>query len=94
MASSKSVAFDVGRYSHVQSCEHANTWFRIQSNLGLAPNTLNAYGRSLNDFIGFTEQSAADVVIASREHVSAWVRDLLSRRNKRCEFPASVRDSV
>jgi integrase/recombinase XerD len=85
MTSHHSVAFEVSCYSYVQSCEHANTWFRIQANLGLAPNTLHAYGRSLNDFLAFTNQSVADAVNASREHVSAWVRDLLSRPNHRAD---------
>ena len=82
MANSTAAAFDASRYSHVESCEHANSWLRIQSNLGLAHNTLMAYGRALNDFLAFTSQSSTDVTSASREHVSAWVRDLLSRHKK------------
>jgi len=82
MANSTAAAFDASRYSHVESCEHANSWLRIQSNLGLAHNTLKAYGRALNDFLAFTSQSSTDVTSASREHVSAWVRDLLSRHKK------------
>ncbi len=85
MANSKSVTFEVNRYPSVQLCEHACTWFRIQTNLGLANNTLHAYGRSLNDFLVFTAKSGTDVVTASREHISTWVRDLLSRPNNRSD---------
>ena len=77
------VAFEVDRYPSLRSCEHACTWFRIQTNLGLAHNTLHAYGRSLNDFLGFTGKSGVDAINASREHISGWVRDLLSRPNHR-----------
>ena len=83
MAKANFVAFEVNRYPSVQSCEHARTWFRIQTNLGLAHNTLQAYGRALNDFLAFTGKSGTGVVAASREHISAWVRDLLSRPNNR-----------
>ena len=83
MAKANFVAFEVNRYPSVQSCEHACTWFRIQTNLGLAHNTLQAYGRALNDFLAFTGKSGTGVVAASREHISAWVRDLLSRPNNR-----------
>ena len=50
---------------------------------GLAHNTLQAYGRALNDFLAFTSKSGASIVAVSREHISAWVRDLLSRPNNR-----------
>jgi len=83
MAKANFVAFEVNRYPSVQSCEDACTWFRIQTNLGLAHNTLQAYGRALNDFLAFTGKSGASIVAASREHISAWVRDLLSRSNNR-----------
>ena len=83
MAKANFVAFEVNRYSSVQSCKDACTWFRIQTNLGLAHNTLQAYGRALNDFLAFTSKSGASIVAASREHISAWVRDLLSRPNNR-----------
>jgi hypothetical protein len=75
MAKANFVAFEVNRYPSVQSCEHACTWFRIQTNLGLAHNTLQAYGRALNDFLVFTSKSGASIVAASCEHISAWVRD-------------------
>src|SRR5689334_1601224 len=77
------VAFEVNRYPALLSCEHACAWFRIQTNLGLAQNTLHAYARSLNDFLAFTGKSGAAVITASREHISVWVRDLLLRPNCR-----------
>ena len=83
MAKANFVAFEVNRYPSVQLCEQACTWFRIQENLGLAHNTLQAYGRALNDFLAFTGKSGAGVVAANREHISVWVRDLLSRPNNK-----------
>ena len=83
MAKANFVAFEINRYPSVQSCEDACTWVRIQTNLGLAHNTLQAYCRALNDFLAFTSKSGASIVAASREHISAWVRELLSRPNNR-----------
>ena len=86
MAKANFVAFEVNRYPSVQSCKDACTWFRIQTNLGLAHNTLQAYGRALNDFLAFTSKSGASIASASREHISAWVRDLL-RKSGNCTAP-------
>jgi integrase/recombinase XerD len=90
MANSDLVAFEIERYPYLQSCEPACTWIRIQANLGLAHNTLHAYGRSLNDFLAFTGKSAVDAMMASREHISGWVRDLVSRPNNRSGKAISI----
>jgi integrase/recombinase XerD len=83
MPNRSSGAFEVDRYPFLRSCERACAWIRIQANLGLAHNTLHAYGRSLNDFLAFASKSAVDPITANREHISGWVRDLLSRPNRR-----------
>jgi len=90
MANRTFVAFEVERYPYLQSCEPACTWIRIQANLGLAQNTLHAYARSLNDFLAFTDKSAVDAMTASREQISGWVRDLLSRPSNRSGKAISI----
>src|SRR5207245_2740997 len=74
------------RYPKLSAFGPSRTWLQVQANLGLAPNTIEAYGRALEDYLAFTCRSDADVVTAGREHISAYVRDLSSRRNpKRCK---------
>ncbi len=70
-------------YPQVSTVLPARTWLRIQANLGLAQNTIDAYGRALNDFLAFSAERQSDVVNANRDHISRWVRDLLSRPNRR-----------
>ena len=55
----------------------------MQANLGLAPNTIDAYGRALEDYLNFSICHAANVVGATRDHIAAYVRDLASRPNRR-----------
>jgi site-specific recombinase XerD len=74
---------DLSRYAHLHDCERARVWLRIQQNLGLAANTLHAYGRALNDFLEFLARDGAQAETASKENVAAWVRDLLRRPNTR-----------
>jgi integrase/recombinase XerD len=38
------------RYPLLAQTPPAQTWLQIQRNLGLAPNTIAAYGRALNDY--------------------------------------------
>jgi len=74
------------RYPRLAAIGSAHTWLQIRANLGLARNTIEAYGRALEDYLAFTCLSDADVITAGREQVSAYVRDLSLRRNpKRCK---------
>ncbi len=70
------------RYPLLASTPRARAWLQIQANLDLAPNTVEAYGRALEDYIAFTASRRVDAVHAGREHVSAYVRDLCTRPNR------------
>ncbi len=61
------------------SASHAKSWLTIQANLGLAPNTIVAYGRSLEDFLSFCARSCIEADTASREHIASYIHDLTSR---------------
>lgn len=69
------------RYPRVAKVEATRTWLQIQANLGLAGNTIEAYGRALDDYLAFSAHSGTDIVTANREHISKYVRDLSLRRN-------------
>ena len=42
------------KYPRVFENAHARDWLRFQSTRGLAANTLDAYGRDLEAFLGFS----------------------------------------
>ena len=69
------------RYPQVNACQTARAWLGIQANLGLAPNTIDAYGRALQDYLLFSARSHTGIDFATREHIAAYVRDLTSRPN-------------
>jgi integrase/recombinase XerD len=53
------------RYPKVATFGPSRTWLQIQANLGLARNTIEAYGRALEDYLVFTYRSDADVITAA-----------------------------
>lgn len=71
------------RYPLITHSALAKKWLQIQSNLGLAPNTVEAYGRALEDFYSFCRQIAIEPKLAKREHIAAYIRDLMTRPQSR-----------
>src|SRR6266700_3942834 len=71
------------RYPHVAQSPHGQAWLTIQLNLGLAQNTINAYGRALEDFLAFSSRDKFAPESATREHIARYVHDLSSRPNPR-----------
>lgn len=63
----------------VQAC----AWLGIQAGLQLAQNTVDAYGRALQDYLTFCERRQVDADSATRQHLAAYVRDLAERPNPR-----------
>ena len=71
------------RYPLVAGHSNARTWLTIQANLGLACNTIDAYGRALADYLAFSVRAGMQADSASRAHIAAYVRDLSERPNPR-----------
>lgn len=67
------------RYPLVEQQPHGRAWITIQSYLGLAENTINAYGRALHDYFTFCQQSQVDVLTARRDHIALYVHSLHPR---------------
>jgi integrase/recombinase XerD len=67
------------RYPFVAAHDLARTWLTTETLLGLAPNTLDAYGRSLDDFLGFCQRAAISPVTATRADLARYVGDLRGR---------------
>jgi len=73
------------RYPTAADSPEARTWLQIQCDLGLAQNTVEAYGRALEDFFAFGVRDGFAPEEASREHIARYVHDLSSRPNPRSE---------
>jgi len=71
------------RFPRVESTPEGKQWLEIQRMLGLAPNTVEAYGRGLEDFLGWCERSGAVATSASRADVAGYVGDLRARPGPR-----------
>jgi integrase/recombinase XerD len=68
-------------YPLVASSELARAWLQIQVHLQLAPKTIDAYGRGLNDYLKFCEKQAIAPESVTREQVALYVHDLATRPN-------------
>jgi integrase/recombinase XerD len=68
-------------YPMVVTNEIARSWLQIQGNLQLRPKTIDAYGRSLNDFLAFCARMNVIPEKVSREYIALYVQDLATRPN-------------
>lgn len=67
------------RYPFVAAHELAKEWLTTETLLGLAPNTLDAYARGLDDFLGFCQRANISPVTATRADLARYVGDLRGR---------------
>jgi len=59
----------------------ARNWLQRQAYLQLAPNTVDAYGRCLNDYLGFCASQNVQPEAVTRDLVALYVQDLAHRPN-------------
>jgi len=59
----------------------ARNWLQRQVHLQLAPNTVDAYGRCLNDYLGFCARHSVQPEAVTRDQVALYVQDLAHRPN-------------
>jgi integrase/recombinase XerD len=71
------------RYPTVAADEKARAWLQIHGDLGRAHNTVDAYGRGLEDYLRFMRRVGIHPPSATRAHVAAYVRELAERPNPR-----------
>jgi integrase/recombinase XerD len=72
-----------GRYPAVAQDSLARRWIEGQALLGLAPNTIDAYARALQDFLTYCQQTEIRPAQATRDQVVQYVGDLRRRPNPR-----------
>ena len=64
------------RYRRVLENAHAKEWLKFQSMRGLAANTLDAYGRDLDAYLGFLESSGVTLQSVVRSTIGAYIQDI------------------
>ena len=63
----------------ISSCIHAEKWVQIQTDLGRAKNTVQAYRRALEDYLSFCSRQSVEPETARREDIARYIRDLATR---------------
>ena len=71
------------RYPAVAEQAMARRWIENQVLLGMAPNTVDAYARAVQDFLVFCEQAGVSATEATRDEIARYVGDLRQRPNPR-----------
>jgi integrase/recombinase XerD len=67
------------RHPSVAANDWTRRWLQIQADIGLAQNTVDAYGRGLEEFLGFLRSVGAPFLQVTREHVAGYVRFLQAK---------------
>lgn len=67
------------RHPHVAAEDWSRRWLQIQADLGLAQNTVDAYGRGLEEFLCFVKSMEASVLEINRERIAAYIRFLRTK---------------
>ena len=81
---------DWEKYPLVARQELPRGWLAFQANLGLAANTIQAYGRALDDYLSFCDGEGILFEEANREHIARYIRNL-SERPLPANVPRSAR---
>lgn len=68
----------LNRFPFVATTEWVRSWLTIQTNLGLARSTVDAYGRALQDYLVFCNQQNIEPKTAKREHIALYVNHLMT----------------
>jgi site-specific recombinase XerD len=78
------------RYPFVAAHDTAKAWLTTETLLGLAPNTLDAYARGLDDFLHFCQKTDISPVTATRADLARYVGDLRGRPRPASHHDASA----
>src|SRR5450755_3679931 len=71
------------RWPVLASCCWAARWLDLQRDLGRSPQTVQAYARSLVDYLDYCERAGVDVVAAGRAEIAGYLGDLRERPSRR-----------
>jgi integrase/recombinase XerD len=66
-------------YPRAAACGQARAWLEIQQKLLRAPKTIDAYARSLNDFLAVCQRLGIQMESATKADIAAYVGDMADR---------------
>ncbi|GGL68070.1 integrase [Streptomyces anthocyanicus] len=72
-----------GKFPTVAEHQQAHRWLQFTANIGRAPNTIDAYGRAVEDHLRFCAAEGTDPLLARADTVAAWIRNMLDRPSRR-----------
>src|SRR5260370_38396757 len=64
------------RYRRVSENPHAREWLKFQAARGLAANTIEAYGRDLDRYLGFLQTENIPFHSVIRPTIGAYIRSI------------------
>jgi integrase/recombinase XerD len=70
---------DWSRYPLIAESKLGRQWLQIQLDLGLAQNTVEAYGRGLEEYLRFVRASRTDPTQANGEIIASYIHNLSAR---------------
>ena len=70
------------RWPELKPCSLAVRWLVCQQDLGRSPRTVDAYARSLVDYLRFSARHDIDVAGVGRAEIAGYVRDLRERTGR------------
>src|SRR6267143_3131400 len=82
------------RWPVVDACSEALDWLKVQTALGLAPRTIEAYARGLTDYLVICSRDGVDPLLAKRPDVARYVHDLKERPGHRGRNVVSFESGV
>lgn len=82
------------RWPMLARCPEALDWLRIQTDLGLAPRTLEAYARGLADYLTVCIREEIDPLNSGRAEIARYVRDLTERPSPRGATIVSIDSGI
>ncbi len=71
--------FNVNRYECLAGSAHARAWLTMREQFGLAPNTLDAYARSIESYLTFLQTQGHTCEASTQADVGRWVNELRER---------------
>jgi integrase/recombinase XerD len=70
---------DWPRYPLIAESKLGRQWLQIRRDLGLAQNTVEAYGRGLEEYLRFVRASQTDPAQANGEIIASYIHNLRGR---------------
>jgi integrase/recombinase XerD len=70
------------RWPALASHSMAIRWLVLQQDIGRPPRTVEAYARSLVDYLGWCDRVGVDALAAGRAEIAGYLRDLRERPSR------------